>query len=128
MTTTQKPVLTADEVFAANKKLRWAALASNRGEVLLSEMRPGVKSYSPPRFDREFVSLGPLTTLGVCERYSEYLKGVDYVVVYYQLAVCIYARLDGQVLAVSIERDQQAVANFLQWLESKRREIIAGQQ
>jgi len=118
--TTEEPVVTADEIFAVNKKIRWAALASSRGEVLLSEMRANVKSYSPPQFDKEFVSLGPLTILGVCERYADYLNGVDYVAVYYRVAVCVYARLGSQVLAVSIERDQQAVGTFLEWLERKR--------
>jgi len=119
---TEKPVVTADEVFAANQKIRWAALASERGEVLLDQMRPGVESYSPPEFDHEFVALGPLTMLGICERYSDYLKGVDYMVVWYRLAVCVYAPLGAQILTVSIERDREAVANFLEWLERKQHE------
>ena len=92
------------------------------GEVLLDQMRPGVESYSPPQFDREFVAPGPLTMLGVCERYAQYLKGVDYMVVWYRLAVCVYAPLGAQILTVSIERDREAVANFLEWLERKQHE------
>ncbi|MGD0175591.1 MAG: hypothetical protein ABSC50_02060 [Candidatus Bathyarchaeia archaeon] len=120
---TQGPVVTADEVFAVSEKVRWVALALDRGDVLLNQMRPGVQSYSSPQFDREFVTLGPLTVLGVCEKYSEYVKGVDYVVVWFGLVACVYARLGGQVLAVSIERDRQAVVDFLGWLERKQREI-----
>ena len=44
---TEKAVVRADEVFAVNEKVRWVALASNRGDVLLNQMRAGVKSYSP---------------------------------------------------------------------------------
>lgn len=121
----EKPVVTADEVFAANRKIRWVALASNEGEVLLNQIRPGVQSYSPTEFDREFVTLGPLTIMGICERYSEYVKGVDYVVVWFELVVCVYARLGGQVLAVSIEKDREAIISFEEWLEGKRREITA---
>jgi len=119
------PVVTAEEVFTVNEKVRWVALTSERGEVLLNQMRAGVESYSTPEFDREFVGLGPLTILGVCERYSEYLKGVDCVVVWYRLVVSVYARLGAQVLAVSIERDRQAVVSLLEWLEKKQKEITA---
>jgi len=125
---TEKAVVRADEVFAVNEKVRWVALASNRGDVLLNQMRAGAKSYSPPQVDREFAALGPLTILGVCERYSEYLKAVDYVVVWFRLAVCVYARLGTQVLAVSLEVDREAVADFLEWLEKKRRQVSAGRQ
>jgi len=125
---TEKPVVSAEEVFAVNKKVRWAALASDRGDVLLNQMRSGVKSYSPPEVDHEFVALGPLTILGVCEKYSEYLKGVDYVVVWFGLAVCVYARLGAQILAVAIEKDPQALISFLDWLEKKQREVTMSKQ
>jgi hypothetical protein len=123
-----KPVVTPEEIFAVNGKVRWVGLASNRGDVLLSQMRASVESLSPPEVDREFVALAPLTMIGVCERYSEYLKGVDYVVVWFHLAVCVYARLGSQVLAVSIEKDQQAVVSFLEWLEKKRSEVTTGRR
>jgi hypothetical protein len=123
---TQKPIVSADEIFAVNTKIRWVALASNRGDVLLNQMRPDVRSLTPTQADREFVTLGPLTIMGVCEKYSsEYLKGVEYVVVWFGLIVHVYARLGTQILAVSIEKDRQAITAFEQWLEGKQREITA---
>lgn len=119
----QKPLVTTDEVFAVNGKVRWVALASDRGDVLLNQMRAGVQPYSSTDVDREFVTLGPLTIIGVCEKYSEYLKGVEYVVVWFGLAVCIYARLGNQILAVSIEKDRDAIRAFEKWLEAKQKEI-----
>lgn len=124
----QKPFVAADEVFAVNRKIRWVALASDRGDVLLNEMRPGVQSHSPTDMDREFVTLGPLTIIGVCEKYSEYLKGVEYVVVWFGLAACVYARLGRQILAVSIEKDREAIISFQDWLERKQRAIAANTQ
>lgn len=119
----QKPLVTADEVFAVNGRVRWVALASDKGDVLMNQMRPGLQSHSPTDVDREFVTLGPLTIIGVCEKYSEYLKGVEYVVVWFGLAVCIYARLGAQILAVSIEKDRDAIVAFEEWLEGKQKEI-----
>jgi len=48
------------------------------------------------------------------------------VVVWYGLAILVYARVGTQVLAVSIERDQQAMAAILQWLESKQKDFRNG--
>ena len=122
----EAPVVPVDEIFAANEKVRWAVLVTNRGDVLLNQMRPGVESYSPPQFDQEFASLGPLTILGVCERYSDYLKGVDHVAVWFGLAAFVYARLGSQVLAVSIEKDPEAVDSFVEWLEGKQKQLGKG--
>jgi hypothetical protein len=124
----EKPIVTADEVFAVNRKIRWVAMASDGGDVLMNQMRPGMESYSPTDVDREFVMLGPLTIIGVCEKYSEYLKGVEYVVVWFGLAVCVYARLGAQILAVSIEKDREAILAFEEWLERKQKEITASIQ
>jgi len=117
-----RPVVTADEVFAVNEKIRWLGLVSDRGDVLLNQMRPGVESYSPSQFDTEFITLGPLTILGVCERYSEYLEGVNCIVVWFGLAAFALGRLANQVLAVCIMKDRQAVINFQEWLEKKQKE------
>ena len=62
--------VTAEEVFAVSRKIRWVALTTETGEVILNQMRPGVVSYSSKDVDEEFVTLGPLTLLGVAEKYS----------------------------------------------------------
>lgn len=118
----QKPIVTAEEVFAVNSKIRWVALATDKGDVLLNQNRPGVPSHSPTDFDREFATLGPLTIIGVCEKYSEFLKGVEHVVVWFGLVACVYARLGTQILAVSIEKDPESIVAFEHWLERKQKE------
>lgn len=118
--TSTTPVVTADEVFGVNKKIRWVALTTARGDVVLNQMRPGVESYSSAQADEDFVRLGPLSMLGIAEKYSEYLKGVESVVVWFGLAVCVYSRLGSQVISVSIEKDNEAVSVFLSWLEKKK--------
>ncbi len=105
-----------EEVFAVSEKMRWVALTTDRGDVVLNQMRPGLASYSPKEFDEEFVRLGPLTLIGVAEKYSEYLKGVEYVVVGFGTAICVYARLGSQVISVSLEKDQEALTHYLAWL------------
>ena len=120
-----RPIVTAEEVFAVSKKIRWVALTTDRGDVVLSQMRPGIQSHSPAQSDEEFAKLGPLTLLGITEKYSEYLNGVDSIVVWFGLVACVYSRLGSQVISVSIEKDVEAVSQFLTWLEKKRPKAAA---
>jgi hypothetical protein len=115
--------VTAEEVFAVSKKIRWVALTTGRGEVILNQMRPTVVSYSPKDADEEFVTLGSLTLLGVAEKYSEYLKGVEYVTVGFGVVICVYARLGSQVLSISLEKDSKALARCLAWLTRKKKAL-----
>jgi hypothetical protein len=86
-------------------------------------MRPGVQSYSPPEVDKAFLELGPLTLLGVEERYSKYLQGVQEIIVNYGVTVCIYSRLGPQVIAISIEEGHdKVVAKVRDWLRQKKHE------
>jgi len=122
--TEMTPVVDADRIFAINNKVRWVGLVTAKGEVVLNQMRPGVQSYSPSELDAEFLRLGPLTLLGVEERYSQYMQGVMEIVVYYGLTVSVYARLGSQVIAISIEDDRNALSEVRAWLKIGRSEFL----
>jgi hypothetical protein len=119
----ETPVVTADEVFAVNSKIRWVGLATTGGEVVLNQMRPNTSSHTPTDVDEEFITLGPLTVLGVAEKYSKYLKGVEDVVVHYGLVIHVFVRLGSQILDVSIEKDDEALLQFISWLNRKKSEL-----
>lgn len=114
------PIVSPEEIFQVNKKIRWAALTTDRGDVIYSQQRPGVESFSPAQIDEEFIQLGPLTLLGTAEKYSEYLRGVDHVVVWFGVAISVYSRVGSQVISVTIEKDLDALSQFLSWLENKK--------
>ena len=114
------PIVSPEEIFRVSKKIRWAALTTDRGDVIYSKQRPAVESFSPPHIDEEFVQLGPLTLLGTAEKYSEYLKGVDHIVVWFGVAIAVYSRVGSQVLSVTIEKDLDALSQFSDWLQSKK--------
>jgi len=117
------PVVLPEEIFRVNKKIRWAALTTDRGDVIFNQQRLGVESFSPAQFDEEFIQLGPLTLLGTAERYSEYLRGVDHVVVWFGAVIAVFSRVGSQVLSVTIEKDRDALSEFLDWLENKKSAI-----
>lgn len=118
----EPPVVSSEEVFAVSPKIRWVAITSDRGDVLVNQMRPGVESYSPPDYDEDFVRLGPLALLGIAERDSMYLRGVHYILVSFGRADCVYARIGSQVISISIEKDINALSAYLEWLKQQRAE------
>ena len=50
-------VLRAEQVFAVHPKIRWVGIVAMKGTVLLSEMRPGVKSVTPEAEDKLMLEL-----------------------------------------------------------------------
>jgi len=119
----ETPIVTADEVFAANNKIRWVGLATAGGEVILNQMRPNVKSLTSTEVDEEFITLGPLTVLGVAEKYSEFLNGVEDIVAHYGLVIHVFSRLGSQILDVSMEKDNEALFQFISWLNRKKAKL-----
>ena len=115
--------LNAQDVFAVNENVRWVGLVSARGDVMLNKMRPGLKSSSPQEFDEEFLKLGPMTMLGVAEKYSPYLQELEAVVVWYGLTALIYSRLGSQVVAISVENSQDTLSVVRSWLKKKKAEL-----
>jgi hypothetical protein len=116
----QSFVVNPDEVFTISKSIRWVALLSAQGEVVFCEMRAGLKSASSQEVDRKFLQLGPLTLLGVAEKYSLQLRGLEAVVACYGLITHVHARLGAQVLVVAIENRQQALSDVLDWVKKKK--------
>jgi hypothetical protein len=116
-------VVSVEAVFAVNENVRWVGLVSARGNVILNNMRPGLKSHSSKEFDEEFLTLGPLTMLGVAEKYSPYLQELEAMVVWYGLMAMIYARLGSQVVAISIEDRENALSDVRSWLKKEKAEL-----
>lgn len=116
----ESPVISADEIFAINRHIRWVGLVSAKGDVILNEMRAGLKSASAREFDEEFLKLGPLTMLGVAEKYSPHLKELEAIVACYGVMMHVHARLGSQVIVVSIENRKDALSDIRDWLKKKK--------
>lgn len=116
----QSCVVNPDEVFAINKSVRWVGLVSAQGEVIFSEMRAGIKSATSQEFDEEFLQLGPLTLLGVAEKYSPHIRELEAVVACYGLMMHVHARLGAQVIVIAIENRQQALSDVRRWIKKKK--------
>jgi len=116
----EPPVVSAKEVFAVSRHVRWVGLVSGGGKVILTKMRAGLKSASPQGFDEEFLALGPLTLLGVAEKYCPHLEQLEAIVACYGLMTHVHARLASQVIVISIENREDALLDVRDWLKKKK--------
>jgi len=99
-------------VFELDTRIRWAALSNERGEVLFSEMRPGVRSHTEPEVDRAFMKLGPLVMTGISERLTPAgeVGRVDNVIINFEKDSVLLKKNGSGYLALSVDRAEAAVA------------------
>ncbi len=112
--TKAKMLITPEEIFRLHPKIRWAAFSSDNGEVLFSQMRPGVESYTSNREDRSFMELGPLFMTSLAERLTPSGKAgnVESIVVTLTKDSVLLMQVEKGYLALSAERSD-AVEVFL---------------
>jgi len=101
--------LTAERVFNLHPKIRWAGLATDRGDVIFSKMRPGVGSLSPEVFDEAFMQFGPLILRGVCERLGPWAGALETVTSFYEKVILIVTSHRKDCLALTINREDAVV-------------------
>ena len=104
------PELTPERIFSLHPRIRWAELATEQGDVVFVQMRPGVESLSPADADQSFVQLGPLILTGVCERLAPWAGPLETVISRYQKVVMIVTRTQGRkYLAMMIAKDDAEI-------------------
>jgi hypothetical protein len=98
--------LTAEQVFGLHDKIRWAAFATESGQVTFCEMRPGVASHTPEAADRSFMELGPQIMTGISERLtpSEAAGKVESVVINFEKDSVLLTKVKHGFLAISVDR------------------------
>jgi hypothetical protein len=99
-------------VFALDPRIRWAALSTELGGVVFSEMRPGVQSHTSPEVDRAFMKLGPLVMTGISERLTPAgeVGPVDNVIINFEKDSVLLKKTSHGYLALSVDRPTAAVA------------------
>ena len=101
-------LLTPDDVFRLHSKIRWAALSSEANQVIFSQMREGVKSYTTDAEDRAFMELGPIFMTGIAQRLTPQTKAgrLECVIVCFEKDCVLMTQIGTDHLALSVDRDQ----------------------
>ncbi len=100
-----KMLITPEEIFRLHPKIRWTAFSSD-GQVLFSQMRSGVESYTSESEDKSFMELGPLFMTSLAERLtpSEKAGRVDSIVVNLDKDSVLLMNVKDGYLAISVDR------------------------
>lgn len=107
------PELTPELIFNLHPKIRWAALSTDKGEVVFVRMRPGLESLSPENADQAFMQLSPMMLQGVCERLAPWAGPVEAIVTSYEKIVLVVRKVDKQFLALTINREDKEILREL---------------
>jgi len=97
--------------FDLDPRIRWVALSTELGEVVFSEMRPGVHSHTLPEVDRAFMKLGPLVMTGISERLTPAgeVGPVDDVIINFEKDSVLLKKIGRGYLALSVDRANAAL-------------------
>lgn len=104
---------TPAEVLRLHPKIRWAGLATDRGEVVWVQQNPGIASFSPEETDRAFVQMGPLIVTGVCEKLSPWTGRVESIVINYEKLTSLITKVAAGFLCMTVEKEdaQQTISD-----------------
>src|SRR4030067_3299630 len=75
--------LKPDDGFEINPGIRGAGLATNRGKIIFSKMRSGVKSITPETDDLLLLELRAQYIMEMTQQWAEWAGPVDYVAICY---------------------------------------------
>lgn len=97
--------LKPQDIFRLHPGIRWAGLTSEKGEVIFSQMRPGVDSLTPDEDDQFLLQFGALVMNGVCERSGAWLGECEYVNVTYEKLIQLIMKLGTNYLIITVEKN-----------------------
>ena len=99
-------------IFDLDPRIRWAALSTEMGEVVFSEMRPGVRSHTSPEVDIAFMQLGPIVMTGISEKLTPAgeVGPVDNVIINFEKDSVLLKKISHGYLALSVDRPDATLA------------------
>lgn len=92
-----------DDILALDEKIRFVAHLTEDFKLVEMKQRPGVKSLTDEKTDREFYSLIEPVILGACSRLESSLGRLKTVRIKYENVSIVFLRLPKAVIGLSME-------------------------
>jgi len=102
------PELKPEEVFATHPGIRWVGLATNRGKVIFSKMRDGVKSITPDSDDLLLLELRSQYITEMTQQVAHWAGPADYVAISYERFTELTIILKDEYVVLTVEKDVEA--------------------
>ena len=94
------------EMFKAERTIRYIAVVDSEYNVLVSKQREGVASLTPEETMRNFVSIIPQIIVDAVGKLSPYLGKVGGITAHYEKVLLIFYRIGSLVVMISFEKDE----------------------
>jgi len=98
------PKLEPDNVFALDPGIRWVGLATRQGNVVFSQMRPGVTSLTPEADDHLLLEVRGQYITEVCDQVDQWAGPTQYIAMVHERFSELIIILKRNYLAVTLER------------------------
>ena len=94
-----------EEVFAVHSGIRWAGLATRKGEVIFAEMRKGVTSVSPVSSKLTDLEIRMQYVIESAELESRWIGALDHVLFSFEKYNELVVPLKERYVVVNLEKD-----------------------
>ena len=94
-----------EEIFAIHPKIRWAGLATSKGQVIFAQMREGVTSLTPYDNDLSTLEVQMQYIVEAAEQESRWIGALDHVVLRFEKFVEMVVPLRESYVAITLEKD-----------------------
>lgn len=96
-----------EQIFALHSMIRWAGMATRKGEILFSQMRPGIRTLTDKEEDKLFLELRLPLLLELGERPSQWSGLPDFAVISYEKFFELYVAVGSDLVAVTVGKSIQ---------------------
>jgi hypothetical protein len=97
--------LKPEEIFAVHPRIRWAGLATRKGNVIFAQMRDGVASLTPHANDLNTLEIQMQYTVEAAEQESRWVGPLDHIAFSFEKYVEIIVPLRDSYVAITLEKD-----------------------
>lgn len=94
-----------NDVFALDPSIRWVGLATRRGQVILEQMRPGVRSLTPNTDDRLLLEVRAQYIAEVCDQVDRWAGPTEYIAMAHEKFIELIIVLKEKYLVMTLEKN-----------------------
>jgi len=100
-------VVKPEQIFALHPMIRWAGMATRKGEVLFAQMRPGIKTITDQEEDKLLLELRLPLLLEMGERPSQWSGPPEFAVVGYGKFFELYVSHGDNIVVATVDKSIQ---------------------
>jgi hypothetical protein len=116
----------ADRIFAIDEKIRYVGIVDMGYHVMLSRMRPTIRSLTPTELDWNFVSLVPRAMIEGAQKLEPHCGPLEIMSIRYRRVMVALHRAGDYIVMVSFEPTVQTP--FMKTLSQELARILAAEK